>query len=175
MPRGDFATCSGVPARELHRMPERTGPGVRRLRFAVGLPEALRLDVLRLFVECAGGLNGLGWRHGCGGECGWRQDARRFGRNIGISASFMPEHIRASWLFRLETVFCVKEENGRWLRPVVWSMRGLPGPRAGSVVDAILRHCPFSWCPQWDSNPHLADFKSAASANWAMGARTTQL
>ena len=25
-------------------------------------------------------------------------------------------------------------------------------------------------CPQWDSNPHLADFKSAASANWAIGA-----
>lgn len=26
------------------------------------------------------------------------------------------------------------------------------------------------WCPQSDSNRHLADFKSAASANWAMGA-----
>jgi L-amino acid N-acyltransferase YncA len=25
-------------------------------------------------------------------------------------------------------------------------------------------------CPQWDSNPHWADFKSAASADWAMGA-----
>lgn len=25
-------------------------------------------------------------------------------------------------------------------------------------------------CPQSDSNRHLADFKSAASANWAMGA-----
>ena len=25
-------------------------------------------------------------------------------------------------------------------------------------------------CPQWDSNPHCADFKSAASANWAIGA-----
>ena len=25
-------------------------------------------------------------------------------------------------------------------------------------------------CPQWDSNPHCADSKSAASANWAMGA-----
>ncbi len=28
----------------------------------------------------------------------------------------------------------------------------------------------LSLCPQWDSNPHWADFKSAASANWAMGA-----
>lgn len=27
-------------------------------------------------------------------------------------------------------------------------------------------------CPQSDSNRHLADFKSAASANWAMGAGT---
>jgi integrase len=26
-------------------------------------------------------------------------------------------------------------------------------------------------CPHWDSNPDWADFKSAASANWAMGAR----
>lgn len=26
------------------------------------------------------------------------------------------------------------------------------------------------WCPQSDSNRHCADFKSAASANWAMGA-----
>ena|GEM_PF-3536040 len=25
-------------------------------------------------------------------------------------------------------------------------------------------------CPQSDSNRHLADFKSAASANWAIGA-----
>ncbi|MDT5124656.1 MAG: hypothetical protein QOH54_300 [Mycobacterium sp.] len=30
--------------------------------------------------------------------------------------------------------------------------------------------CTFGWCPHWDSNPDLADFKSAASANWAMGA-----
>jgi hypothetical protein len=28
-------------------------------------------------------------------------------------------------------------------------------------------------CPQSDSNRHLADFKSAASANWAMGASGT--
>lgn len=26
-------------------------------------------------------------------------------------------------------------------------------------------------CPQWDSNPHFTDFKSAASANWAIGAK----
>ncbi len=32
------------------------------------------------------------------------------------------------------------------------------------------RKCPLTWCPQSDSNRHLADFKSAASANWAMGA-----
>lgn len=25
-------------------------------------------------------------------------------------------------------------------------------------------------CPQWDSNPHWIDFKSTASADWAMGA-----
>ena len=30
---------------------------------------------------------------------------------------------------------------------------------------------PFQY-PQWDSNPHLGDFKSPASANWAMGARS---
>jgi hypothetical protein len=24
--------------------------------------------------------------------------------------------------------------------------------------------------PQWDSNPHCDDFKSSASAGWAMGA-----
>ena len=24
------------------------------------------------------------------------------------------------------------------------------------------------WCLQWDSNPHFADFKSAASAYWAI-------
>ena len=29
-------------------------------------------------------------------------------------------------------------------------------------------------CPQSDSNRHCADFKSAASANWAMGACTKQ-
>jgi hypothetical protein len=29
---------------------------------------------------------------------------------------------------------------------------------------------PPTLCPQWDSNPHWADFKSAASADWAMGA-----
>ncbi len=27
--------------------------------------------------------------------------------------------------------------------------------------------------PQWDSNPHLDDFKSSASADWAMGARAS--
>lgn|GEM_PF-7099545 len=27
----------------------------------------------------------------------------------------------------------------------------------------------FSY-PQWDSNPHWDDFKSSASADWAMGA-----
>ena len=27
-------------------------------------------------------------------------------------------------------------------------------------------------CPQWDSNPHWTDFKSAASANWAIGAKS---
>ena len=32
-----------------------------------------------------------------------------------------------------------------------------------------------SRCPQSDSNRHLADFKSAASANWAMGAFDHQL
>lgn len=26
------------------------------------------------------------------------------------------------------------------------------------------------WYPQWDSNPHWIDFKSIASADWAMGA-----
>jgi len=26
--------------------------------------------------------------------------------------------------------------------------------------------------PQWDSNPHWIDFKSIASADWAMGAQT---
>ncbi len=31
-----------------------------------------------------------------------------------------------------------------------------------------------SQCPQSDSNRHLADFKSAASANWAMGAHLTR-
>lgn len=25
------------------------------------------------------------------------------------------------------------------------------------------------WCPRWDSNPHLADFKFAASTTWATG------
>ena len=30
---------------------------------------------------------------------------------------------------------------------------------------------PAFTCPQSDSNRHWADFKSAASANWAMGAR----
>lgn len=25
----------------------------------------------------------------------------------------------------------------------------------------------FKECPRWDSNPHCADFKSAASADWA--------
>ena len=33
---------------------------------------------------------------------------------------------------------------------------------------------PVTRCPQSDSNRHCADFKSAASANWAMGARRTR-
>ncbi len=32
-----------------------------------------------------------------------------------------------------------------------------------------------SWCPQSDSNRHWTDFKSAASANWAMGAPAANL
>ena len=41
-----------------------------------------------------------------------------------------------------------------------------------SETDARLRQLTaVQWCPQSDSNRHWADFKSAASANWAIGAR----
>src|SRR5690349_13253911 len=43
--------------------------------------------------------------------------------------------------------------------------RGGGGPEPVRLR-AVARHT----CPQSDSNRHLADFKSAASANWAMGA-----
>ena len=46
-------------------------------------------------------------------------------------------------------------------------------PRGLRVGVSLFRHllaCCFS-CPQSDSNRHWTDFKSAASANWAMGAR----
>lgn len=33
---------------------------------------------------------------------------------------------------------------------------------------------PRAWYPRWDSNPHLSDFKSPASAGWATGARTSE-
>jgi hypothetical protein len=32
-----------------------------------------------------------------------------------------------------------------------------------------------NWYPQWDSNPHWIDFKSIASADWAMGAYLLRL
>ena len=35
----------------------------------------------------------------------------------------------------------------------------------------LRNSCAAQQCPQSDSNRHLADFKSAASADWAMGAR----
>ena len=44
-----------------------------------------------------------------------------------------------------------------------------PVPRP-QVECAILSARQADQCPQWDSNPHCADFKSAASANWAIGA-----
>ena len=34
----------------------------------------------------------------------------------------------------------------------------------------FVAHLHILQCPHWDSNPDCADFKSAASANWAMGA-----
>jgi hypothetical protein len=46
--------------------------------------------------------------------------------------------------------------------------------RASRRVDlGLLLVCwaPRRWCPQSDSNRHWTDFKSAASANWAMGAQ----
>ena len=52
-------------------------------------------------------------------------------------------------------------------------------PEGVSEPSTPLRHCQAKTyrhlrgviqCPQSDSNRHCADFKSAASANWAMGA-----
>ncbi len=35
--------------------------------------------------------------------------------------------------------------------------------------------CEMTWCPHWDSNPDCDDFKSSASAGWAMGACLARL
>src|SRR6185437_14191521 len=43
-----------------------------------------------------------------------------------------------------------------------------PTPRA--TLDNPCNIDEADLCPQSDSNRHLTDFKSAASANWAMGA-----
>jgi len=40
----------------------------------------------------------------------------------------------------------------------------------GELADHLEESCAIR-CPQSDSNRHWTDFKSAASANWAMGAR----
>ena len=35
----------------------------------------------------------------------------------------------------------------------------------------LASHTVIVGCPHWDSNPDWTDFKSVASADWAMGAR----
>ena len=45
------------------------------------------------------------------------------------------------------------------------------GPETGKTAPGTsLVRTTTLWYPQWDSNPHWTDFKSAASADWAMGA-----
>ncbi len=43
----------------------------------------------------------------------------------------------------------------------------MSAPSPGLVDEACRQY------PRWDSNPQHTDFKSVASANWAMGAQPT--
>ena len=90
---------------------------------------------------------------------------------------------------------CDHRCNTGWALMGYWSMRGSLRPFASQLLarnannlgrkrreyrttrsratrTAVRgdRQAHILMCPQWDSNPHCADFKSAASANWAMGA-----
>lgn len=44
------------------------------------------------------------------------------------------------------------------------------GFNAAVAIAGIILAFTTLWCPHWDSNPDCTDFKSAASAGWAMGA-----
>lgn len=66
--------------------------------------------------------------------------------------------LRVVWDLNPRKFLCFNGFQGRRFRPL-----SQPPQNGGTALDRMCR----TTCSPWDSNPHYADFKSAASANWA--------